>query len=174
MICVPVINPALNERLCEWGRWARQRRWLSFCRSIEGRFRPEAGNVWDREPRALPIDALDAWHVECCWRLGLPLRERLILRAYFVTAPGGSSERRTAGEWHAYTRRMCRSLGIPRGEFELAVSAAARMLNNVLRREDKRWIIARKKSLRLAEDAPATTAPMRSSSMRAHQPRENS
>jgi len=39
------VDPALDYRLREWGRWARQRHWMSACRSIEGRYRPEAGEV---------------------------------------------------------------------------------------------------------------------------------
>lgn len=151
----PAIDQALTERLSEWGRWARQRRWLSFCRSIEGRFRPEAGDVWETEPRSLPVDALDAWHVECCWRTGLPLRERLILRAHFVIVR----------DWQGYRRRLSRQLGIPRKDWDHALVAAANMLNNILRREDKRRILARKQCPRLAVDACPATAPMRSSSI---------
>jgi len=73
------VDPALDYRLREWGRWARQRHWMSACRSIEGRYRPEAGDVWERDPRPLPVDALDAWRVECAWRTGLPYLERMIL-----------------------------------------------------------------------------------------------
>jgi hypothetical protein len=152
------IDPALHERLEHWGRWARTRRWLSFCRSIEHKYRAPAGQVWEREPKPLPIDALDAWDVECTWRTTLPLRERLILRAYFVTAPGGSGERRTSDEWHAYVRRQCRALAIPKADWEHAVAAAARMLGNQLHKSEKCGRIMDSSSDRPGKDATATAA----------------
>ena len=123
------IDPALDYRLREWGRWARQRHWMSACRSIEGRYRPEAGEVWERDPKPLPVDALDAWRVECAWRTGLPYLERMILRAYFVIGPRillGSKG------WKAHVNAICDKHGIRRADWSWMVVRAANMLGNQL------------------------------------------
>lgn len=110
----------IYERLVNWARWATGRRWLSAsCYSVEGRFRPEAGEVWqEQRARPQPLDILDAWTVECTWRVALPLRERLILRAYFVLdySPG----------------RLGYALRIRRSDIAREVYRAAMMLHNSL------------------------------------------
>ena len=123
------VDPALDYRLREWGRWARQRHWMSACRSVEGRYRPEAGEVWERDPKPLPVDALDAWRVECAWRTGLPYLERMILRGYFVIGPRGSLG---SQGWKAHVNAICRKHGIRRADWSRMVSAAANRLGNQL------------------------------------------
>jgi hypothetical protein len=126
------VEPALDYRLRNWARWARVRHWLSSaCRSIEGRYRPEAGDVWDRDLRPLPVDSLDAWAIECTWRTGLPLRERAIVRAYYVTAPVSSP-----GAWEAHKRKTCRMLSIARGAWAYDVGRAITMLGTRLQSVD--------------------------------------
>jgi len=120
------VEDALDARLKEWGRWARQRAWLSSCRSIEGRYRPEAGEVWDRDPKPLPVDALEAWRVEVNWRY-LPWRERMMLRAYYVTAP-----RSSVPAWERHKRDTCRKLGLHRNEWAYMVQRGAVMLDSIL------------------------------------------
>jgi hypothetical protein len=155
----PVIDAALHQRLTDWGRWARQRRWLSSCRSMESRYRPEAGEVFDRDPRPLPVDARDAWLVECCWRTRLPLKARMVLRAYFVTGPGGSGERRTAEEWNRYVSKTCRLLAIKRADWGPAVTGAANMISNALRSAGKYAESGRHRiSDRLGKDATQRAA----------------
>jgi hypothetical protein len=128
------LDSALEHRLFEWKRWAKARGWSSSgCRSAENRYRPEAGDVFEQEPRGLPINALDAWRIECAWRTGLPLKERLLLRAYFITAPVGS-----LGGWERHVRTTCRELAIPRHEFPSRVTSAIRMLENRLVRDERR------------------------------------
>lgn len=123
------VDPALDYRLREWGRWARQRHWMSACRSIEGRYRPEAGEVWERDPKPLPVDALDAWRVECAWRTGLPYLERMILRAYFVVGPRGSLG---SQGWKSHVNAICRKYGIRRADWSRMVVRATNMLGNQL------------------------------------------
>ena len=121
------IDPALDYRLREWGRWARQRHWISASstRSIEGRYRPEAGEVWERDPKPLPVDALDAWKVECAWRTSLPYMERMVLRGYFVIRPRGSLG---SQGWNSHVNAMCRKYGIRRADWGRMVVRAANML----------------------------------------------
>jgi hypothetical protein len=123
------VDPALDYRLREWGRWARQRHWMSACRSIEGRYRPEAGEVWEREPKPLPVNALDAWRVECAWRTGLPYLERMTLRAYFVIGPRQSLG---SNAWHAHIHATCRKYGIRRADWSGMVVRSANMIANQL------------------------------------------
>ena len=123
------VDPALDYRLREWGRWARQRHWMSACRSIEGRYRPEAGEVWERDAKPLPVDALDAWRVECAWRTGLPYLERMIIRAYFVVGPRGSLG---SQGWKAHVNAICRKHGIRRADWSRMVVRATNMLGNQL------------------------------------------
>jgi hypothetical protein len=123
------VDPALDYRLREWGRWARQRHWMSACRSIEGRYRPEAGEVWERDPKPLPVDALDAWRVECAWRTGLPYLERMILRGYFVIGPRGSLG---SQGWKAHVNAICRKHGVRRADWSRMVSSAVNRLGNQL------------------------------------------
>jgi hypothetical protein len=123
------VDPALDYRLREWGRWARQRHWMSACRSIEGRYRPGAGDVWERDPRPLPVDALDAWRVECAWRTGLPYLERMILRGYFVVGPRSSLG---SQGWKSHANAICSKHGIRRADWSRMVVRAANMLGNQL------------------------------------------
>jgi len=123
------VDPALDYRLREWGRWARQRHWMSACRSVEGRYRPEAGEVWEREPKPLPVNALDAWRVECAWRTGLPYLERMILRGYFVVGPRSSLG---SQGWKSHVNAICRKHGIRRADWSRMVSAAVNRLGNQL------------------------------------------
>jgi hypothetical protein len=124
-----MIAPEADWRLREWSRWARQRRWSSsMIGSAESRYRPETGEVWDDDPKPLPPDARDAWYVECEWRF-VPLHERMLIRAYYITGPnkGGNA-------WEAHKRVTCRKLGIHPKTFNAAVDKAVRMLVNRLTR----------------------------------------
>lgn len=118
-----VIPGDLQNRLANWTRWATGRRWFSAtCWSVEGRFRPEAGNVWEEAVHCpQPLDILDAWAVECTWRTALPLRERAILRAYFIL------------DYHP--SRVGYMLRIRRSEVAREVYRASMMLRNSLPRD---------------------------------------
>ena len=102
---------------------------MSACRSIEGRYRPEAGEVWERDPKPLPVDAIDAWRVECAWRTGLPYLERMIIRAYFVVGPRGSLG---SQGWKSHVNAICRKHGIRRADWSRVVVRATNMLGNQL------------------------------------------
>ena len=121
----PIIEPDVDRTLREWARWARS--WHAgpaTCRSVEGRYIPEAGEVWEQEPKPLPIDAREAWRIECIWRTRLPMPERLVLKAHYVTAPTYSSD-----AWLAHVRRTARELRIPVRDYSMAVTTAARAVS---------------------------------------------
>lgn len=123
------LDPELEARFAEWSRWARQRGWLSACRSIEGRYRPPAGEVWDEEPRPMPVAILQAWEVECAWRASLHIKERRLVKAVWITAPRGSAQ-----AWEAHKRRVCRELMIRRAEFAPMAVKAASTIGRTLQR----------------------------------------
>ena len=50
----------LNERLENWGRWARDRRRFSHCASIEHRYRNPQYNHWQPPQPSIFVDVLDA------------------------------------------------------------------------------------------------------------------
>lgn len=119
----PNVDPYLDQRLTEWARWARAKKWQSSCGSAEKHYLPEAGEVWGSdEDKPMPIDMRDAYSVEIAWRTYLPMIERLILRAHYVTAP------RTPGKWLLHVRRTSRVLGIRPTEWGQYVTSAARAL----------------------------------------------
>lgn len=127
----PNIDPYLDSVLRDWGRWARAypRGGPRRCASLEGRYLPEAGEVWADECRPLPPDERLAWHIETVWREHCPLRERLLLRAHYVLAPN-----RGGDAWPAYVRRTSRQLGIRPAEWGASVSTSARIIGGFITR----------------------------------------
>ena len=122
------MDPYVDQRLKEWARWARQRKWLSSCGSAEKHYLPESGEVWGSdEDKPVPVSVLDAWRVEVAWRTYLPMNERIVLRAHYITGPTRSSN---AWAWHI--RRTCRDLGLRPHQWGEYVSSAARKIEPYL------------------------------------------
>jgi len=75
------------DRLENWGRWARSRPAPARTRSLEGRYRPERGDLDDERRSPAPdVDALDASRVDraIAPASGFPIRWSLLLKAHFV------------------------------------------------------------------------------------------
>jgi hypothetical protein len=126
---VPV-DEYLDWQLREWGRWARcGGKPQATCGSAEKRYTPEAGEVWETEEKPIPVDLRLAWEVETLWRTMVPMRERMLLRAHYVTAPTRSGD-----AWAAHVRRNCRAIGIRPHEWPMAVGTSARILGTYLAR----------------------------------------
>jgi hypothetical protein len=126
----PPVDPYLDSVLRDWGRWARTGgRPPGTCASAEKRYVPEAGEVWETEPRPIPVDVRQAWEVETAWRTFVPIRERLLLRAHYVTAPTRSGD-----AWAAHVRRNSRAVGIRPSEWGAAVGTSARILGTYVMR----------------------------------------
>ena len=128
----------IANTLFNWARWARVRRWQpSSCRSIEGRYMPELGEVWDDSPPKWPVDMLEAWHVEQTWRTRLPFKERMVVRSFFITAPVTTKEGRNGDAFRFHIYRTCRQLGIRFKAYPNEVNRAALMLRNALHGQQK-------------------------------------
>lgn len=130
-----MIDTGLHDRLVEWGIWANSRGWLSTCRSIEGRYLPPAGEVWERDPKPLPPDARDAWKIECAWRL-MPWKPKMILKAQYVATPRPDRPPTAWPRhmWERHLRHVCRELCIPWKEWEPSLDLAVRAIDNRLKR----------------------------------------
>lgn len=123
------IDPYIDGILRDWARWAKRRNWASAtCASAEKMYRPELGEVWDDEPLPLPIDAREAWKVECTWRV-VPMKERMSVKAAYITAPSY----RDVEAWDIHKKRHCRKIGIQKRDFEAYVRRGANMIYNRLR-----------------------------------------
>ena len=70
----------------------------------------------------MPIDMRDAYSVEVAWRTYLPIVERMVLRAHYVTAPT------TPGKWWLHIRRQSRLIGIRPEQWGRHVTEAARAI----------------------------------------------
>lgn len=77
----------IDDRLDNWGRWARERPKLQTARSAEGRYHPPAVDDFRRIP-SIPIDILDASLVDRCLApaTGFPSRYTKLLVLYYVRA----------------------------------------------------------------------------------------
>jgi hypothetical protein len=127
-----IIPDYLHARLKNWASWAKVRKFPSHCRSIEHRFRPEAGEVWEPAPVRISVDLLDAYDVERAWSR-LQDKQKMALKAHYFLAPvapkDGSSLKAV---WGAFITRVSRALGIQRSGYSLAVYRAARLLEGEL------------------------------------------
>ena len=123
----PRVDRYVEDRLIDWGRWARSGKWQSSCGSAEKYYLPEAGEIWQDEPRPVPVDQRDAWQVECLWRTKLEYRDRVLLRAHYVLGAGKSP-----GRWFVHIRRTSRHAGIRADQWGHAVGSAARKLGEYL------------------------------------------
>jgi hypothetical protein len=75
----------------------------------------------------MPVAILAAWQVECVWRTRLKLRDRMLVKAVFITAPRGS-----AHAWEAHKRRTCRELMIHKTKFADEVRRVASAMDRAL------------------------------------------
>jgi hypothetical protein len=125
----------IDSILSEWARWSKRRNWASSnCLSAERFYRPELGEVWDDEPKSIPIDLSQAWSVECAWRL-VPFKERMIVKANYITSP---TVRGSTYSWEGHKRKVCRSLSIQRRDFDLYLVRGSAMIHNLLRFSHKK------------------------------------
>lgn len=133
------IPPEVDGTLREWARWAKQRNWMSFrtCDSAERLYSAPLGEVYDDEPRPLPVAALQAWAVECIWRT-IPMKERMLVKAAYITAPSYKD----AEAWLTHRKKNCRKMGVNIRDFEMLVCRGARMIYNRLCSQTKSNTIA--------------------------------
>lgn len=80
---VPPELEAIYARLENWARWARDRRKQGHCRSIEYRYKPEAGETWEGVEAAETHEPLDALEVNRIVR-EMPRKYRLILHYHHI------------------------------------------------------------------------------------------
>jgi hypothetical protein len=127
-----IIPDYLHRRLKNWASWAKVRKFPSHCRSIEHRYRPEAGETWEPAPARISVDLLDAYKVEGAWSR-MQDKHKMALKAHYFLAPvapkDGSSIKAV---WGAFITRISRALGISRTGYSLAVYRAARLLEGDL------------------------------------------
>lgn len=112
------------DRLENWGRWARSRPARSRTRSLEGRYRPERGDLDDERRTPAPdVDAIDASLVDraIAPASGFPARWSRLLKSHFV--------------WRADRQATARRMGIAcyETEFARAVCGARNVLTRARR-----------------------------------------
>jgi hypothetical protein len=112
-------HPETDERLRNWARWGRERSGPGRlrCQSAEGRYMPDAGEVWGGAVAVVPVDSRDAEIVE---RAVCRLRPagRIAVRAWYVDGAHAG-----AG-WPAVRRRACRAAGLGASWFDAVLGAA--------------------------------------------------
>ncbi len=121
----------VDDRLCNWARWANDRPARGRARSAEGRYRPVGGDLDERRTPTPSIDLADALLVGRALAR-LPQRELALIKAHYL-------ERRRDDE-------IAVALRIPRREWMLVARYALMMARNVIqrqttlaRREDTRY-----------------------------------
>jgi hypothetical protein len=123
----------LNARLKNWAHWAKVRRFPSHCRSIEHRYKPEAGDTWEPAPARVSVDLWDAYHVERTWAYLMPPQGKWILKAQYILAPVAPKEGTPIGPiWNAHIRRVTKALGIPRDGYHRVLYRACRQIEGLL------------------------------------------
>lgn len=117
-----------DARLRNWARWGRERSGPGRlrCQSAEGRYMPDAGEVWAGAVAVVPIDARDAEIVE---RAVCRLRPagRIAVRAWYVDGAHAG-----AG-WPAVRRRACRAAGLSAAWFDAILGAAVVEIAGMIR-----------------------------------------
>jgi len=128
------VPPDLHETLTNWARWAKARHWQSHCRSIEHRYAGELGDVWEEARTRWPVDMLEAWRVESMWRTKLPLKERLIVKSEYISAPVVTREGKSGDAYRMHVYRTCRQLGIHFKRYPAEVYRSTMMLRRAIQR----------------------------------------
>lgn len=115
----------VDDRLANWGRWARERTRRSRARSAEGRYLPERlrGETEDDRRSAVEfVDAEDATRVDSALAPanGFPKRESVLLKLHYVEQRSDEQARR--------------ALGVHRDDWMIVVRYALHMARNRLAR----------------------------------------
>jgi hypothetical protein len=122
------IPPDIDERLRNWARWARVRRWQSSCGSIEKLYRPKVGDTLVGLKPAQRADLWDALAIERIWSAKLPMIEKMALKAHYI-GPQGRSVREAA----LIQRRTASALRVNARDIPQLVYRAAIMIRNLAR-----------------------------------------
>ena len=131
----PMVDPALEERLRNWGRWARVRIRREHCASIEWKFSIPKFRALDamengtrpfdlveilRKPETEPVDEGEAWRTEIAVvSARLNDKDRAVLKAHYVLL--------------AFPRDTCRALHIRLVEYDRRLAEAAQRAHNVMK-----------------------------------------
>ena len=102
-----------DDRLHNWGQWARYRRPVHAARSAEGRFRRPAGDDDPRRTPELAVNTIDASRVDATIApaSGFPKRFAALLVAHYVIrADYRVTCRRNGIRWQDYRAEMLRAM----------------------------------------------------------------
>lgn len=113
-----------DQRLDNWARWARPHKNYRRTFSLEGRYKPEASEVWEPEQPHVEVDIKDALEVERAI-IGLPKKHKLTLVYCYVYF------------WTVRDKLLypvCRKIGINPTKLEEYEKVALVMLENRLKR----------------------------------------
>lgn len=115
---------AVDDRLANWGAWARPRQRAFGCRSAEGRYRRAAGEDDARRRPAPIVDPVDASRVDAALApLNFPRRSSMLLKAHYV--------------WGLGDRSIRMHMAIHVDEWEPTVRMALYSARNALARRDR-------------------------------------
>ena len=106
------------ERIENWALWCIERMPRHSCRSIEGRYKPEAPN----DIPAIVINPLDAVIIERAM-IGLDAHSKGLIKAHFVC--------------RAPVNEVRRKFAIRFGQYEAEITRAIRAMENMLKSVDK-------------------------------------
>ena len=112
------VSVEIQERIENWALWCIDRMPRHSCRSIEGRYKPEAVN----DIPVVVVNPLDAVLIEKAM-IGLDVRSKGLLKAHFVCRTPVNEVRRT--------------FAIRYGQYEHELARAIRMVENRLKTVDK-------------------------------------
>lgn len=113
MIDIPAELASTDDRLANWGEWARYRRPLRSARSAEGRYRRPAGDDDPRRTPAQAVNPIDASRVDATIAPanGFPKRFAALLVAHYVVrADYRVTCRRNGIRWQDYRAEMLRAM----------------------------------------------------------------
>jgi len=85
LLCAAVVD--LDQEIENWVRTVRVGKTRHQCGSLEGQYRPAAGNVelLEEAPKGLaPLRILDGWKVERAWRTVEPFGYKRLLSLHYV------------------------------------------------------------------------------------------
>ena len=108
------VSVEIQERIENWAMWCIERMPSHSCRSIEGRYKPEAPN----DIPAIVINPLDAVIIERAM-IGLDAHSKGLIKAHFVC--------------RAPVNEVRRKFAIRFGQYEAEIARALRMVENRLR-----------------------------------------
>ena len=116
----------IDDRLRNWARWAKVRRWQSSCGSVEKFYQPRAGDTLQEVKPMERADLWDAFEVEKAWAYKLPMREKMALKAAYI-GPQGRGVRESA----VIQRRTAAMLNIAARDLPALVYRSAVMISNM-------------------------------------------